>query len=804
MTSNSNDLEARALTLAEQALGKPASTAEQFILTRTEDNSPLRARALQLLSAAQSDDEHSVLTGGGAQMLSDMAEPDRIGNYAIEREIGRGGMGVVYLGRRTDTDFDHEAAIKVVTAGTRTPKLSERLRSERRLLARLKHPHIAQFYDGDETEDGRPYFIMEYVKGDQLHKHLTENAFTLGQRLTIFTEICSAVAYAHRNLVIHRDLSLANILVSEDGTAKVIDFGISHSFVEHEDGGEDNSLMRMTMTKGYTAPERVRGNPATTLSDIYSLGIVFEKLTNQIDAPRKSDLTAIAKKARAELPEERYQSVEEILIDLRDYNEGKAVAAANDGWRYEAARFIGRRKLAVGAGAFAALCAIAASIIFAGLFVRAQTARHQAEVATLEAEQRFGEVRELASFLLYDVNARLINLDGAAELSRDVLTKSNQFLDTLAQTENAPLDVRTQAAEGYAHLAKIYSGESVVNLGDPESAARNYDKSISLFDSLYTENKEDLTVIRAYSAALSSQAIYYFIALEDSERAIQATKKGRELLRSISPQDENYQISDTINLIRLARIEAESYAWLENPEEGISILADAVQVLDLGIEKDPNNLDLLNAKANVLSSIGSIKSFFEEDSEKWIASGIDDITDAIVLRRQLLSIEPTNVTYKFNLIHALERQAQNYALLGDHQNALSGYSQAKDLAQDQVRTDPANYEAQRSLLAAMSGRAEHLVETGEHDEAVAEIDAAFERRQEQHLQHPENPGRMFDLLTTLEARTRIYKKTDHPKLCTAFQEYKSLYKKREQLGYNGDFEISNFDEIQNDIDSQCP
>ncbi|MEQ8936939.1 MAG: serine/threonine-protein kinase, partial [Amphiplicatus sp.] len=226
MTSRADDLDAAALTLLDEAFAAPAEERRAIIIEKTEANPDLRERTLALFETAFDDD--APITGGGLRILDETLAPDIVGNYKIEREIGRGGMGAVYLGRRIAGDFDHAAAIKLVRLTGRSKVFSDRLRSERRLLAQLKHPNIAQLHDGGETEDGAPYFIMEYVDGAPLYDYLRTHEVDLSERLRIFAEICNAIAYAHRNLVIHRDLSPANVLISRDGAVKLIDFGISH------------------------------------------------------------------------------------------------------------------------------------------------------------------------------------------------------------------------------------------------------------------------------------------------------------------------------------------------------------------------------------------------------------------------------------------------------------------------------------------------------------------------------------------------------------------------------------------------
>ncbi len=211
------------IALVEQALDVAPSERETFIHRQTAGRPALTARALNMLTHIDSDDNGQAFTGRGLNKLLGFAMPERIGNYQILGEIGRGGMGIVYRARRVDADFEHEAAIKLVSLNNKSSSFMERLRSERRLLARLKHPNIAQFYDGGELENGAPFFIMELVDGVPLYRYLQMASPDFATRLALFEQICGAISYAHTNTIVHRDLSPGNILINKSGIVKVID-----------------------------------------------------------------------------------------------------------------------------------------------------------------------------------------------------------------------------------------------------------------------------------------------------------------------------------------------------------------------------------------------------------------------------------------------------------------------------------------------------------------------------------------------------------------------------------------------------
>ena len=199
----------------------------------------------------------------------------RIGVYQIVEEIGRGGMGEVYRAVRADGQFDKKVAIKLVRIGLDTAAVLERFRHERQILASLDHPNIARLYDGGTTEDGVPYLVMELIEGTPIDQYCDEHGLAVRERLLLFTQVCAAVQYAHQRLVIHRDIKPGNILVTAEGVPKLLDFGIAK--ILDPSAGAETTLLR-PMTPEYASPEQIRGDPITTATDVYSLGVVLYRL----------------------------------------------------------------------------------------------------------------------------------------------------------------------------------------------------------------------------------------------------------------------------------------------------------------------------------------------------------------------------------------------------------------------------------------------------------------------------------------------------------------------------------------------
>ena len=347
--------------------------------------------------------------------------------YRIVQLIAEGGMGEVYLAE--DPELHRKVAIKLIK-GLATKEIMRRFHSERQILANLKHPYIAQLYEAGASADGVPFFVMEYVEGQPINEFISSEGCGLIERLTLFRTVCSAVSYAHQNLIIHRDLKPSNILVTGDGQPKLLDFGIAKLLQQEEGEAETTQTMFRALTPQYASPEQVKGEPISTASDVYSLGVLlYELLTNQrpyklksntaaeinrviceqeptrpsaarvspesgagSQAPSASlkskiqnlkslrgDLDNIILKALRKEPERRYASVEQFSEDIRRHLEGLPVNARKDTFGYRTSKFIQRNRIATAAAAIILLTLVVGIIATATQLSRARRERARAE-----------------------------------------------------------------------------------------------------------------------------------------------------------------------------------------------------------------------------------------------------------------------------------------------------------------------------------------------------------------------------------------------------------------------------------------
>ena len=468
-------LEREALKLFEVMLDVPEAKRDAWIAAQTQGRPDLASRLQAIRRAA---DGAMLRTGVAADTLDAGEEemPERVGAYRVVTRIGRGGMGSVYRGERETGDFAHEAAIKIIKPGLLSEALVERFERERQTLARLRHPNIAQLHDGGATDSGSPYIIMEYVDGMPLLQWIDEHRAGPAERRRLFGDICAAVGVAHQNLIVHRDLTPSNVLVTHDGTVKLIDFGIART-AEALAAAEAPtptsgrpSIESLSLTPGYAAPERLTGAEVTTAADIYSLGRLLEQVMPEDGDP---ELRAIIARATADAPGDRYATAEALRADVDAWGANLPVAAMGGGRAYVARKFVQRHRIGVTAAA-------AALLMIAAAFAATWHAYSVAERARAAETTRFDQLRDLARYMLFDLNDRLERVIGNTEARVELTQKAQAYLSALTASPGIEDDLRLEAAEGFIKLARIQGVPGEPNFGEKEQARTNLDAAEKL------------------------------------------------------------------------------------------------------------------------------------------------------------------------------------------------------------------------------------------------------------------------------------------------------------------------------------
>ena len=398
--------------LFEQTVGLAATEREQFLAEHCSD--PNLRRELELLLAhdqgAETFLQRAVSEEASALQTFVLTPGQRLGPYRVLSIIGRGGMGLVYLAERADGKFEQRVAIKVLQCGVDPSWINDRTQQECRILASLEHPNIARVLDADVSHDGLPYFVMEYVDGLPLDRYCERHHLSFRHRLRLLLPLCDALHLAHQKLIVHRDLKPDNILVTEPGVPKLLDFGIAKVLGEVPVSPQ-NTITRI-LTPEYASPEQARGEPVTTATDIYSLGGVLYKLLTgstphqtkdrgplemvraiceeEVRRPSElrpelaGDIDSILLKALHTDPQQRYRSVDQFAADLQSWLAGRPVLAVPPSLAYRARKFGRRHRVAL-----ATVSAVTLALVVAAVVSIREGIRANRETAVAEAVNEF-------------------------------------------------------------------------------------------------------------------------------------------------------------------------------------------------------------------------------------------------------------------------------------------------------------------------------------------------------------------------------------------------------------------------------
>jgi len=698
-----------------------------------------------------------------APRIDDSMKGQSVGPYRIVEEVGRGGMGRVYRAVRDDGTFTHEVAIKIVQpdAAAISPETLPRFRRERQLLAMLNHPNIASILDGGTLLDGRPYYVMEFVEGEPVTKYVFSNELPLEQRLTLFQSICEAVTHAHQRLIIHRDLKPANIMVRNDGTVKLLDFGIAKIFQPDSDAGADLSITQASspraLTPSYAAPEQFRRDAVTTATDIYALGLILyelltgrraqqttssnlaeieravcevapPKLSDTIPGPGgiqpakrlRGDLESIVSKAIHKDPAERYATVSQLSEDIQRYRNGYPVHSRPRNSWYAFKSYVKRNRLIVASGVITVLSLVA------GMSV----AIYQAQRAKVHAEA----VRGLAKSLLNEINPALLEVPGTTKARHLLVKRSVEYLDRITAAAGNDENLLRETAEAYEQIATLQGNRNKSNLGDYPGAMESFRKALAIRDRIETfapslENKTWIALISAEASRVYPNSPE---ALEMARRSVAIGEKVRD--------DNNRRIAHVYpnTLFGLGYL----LTVQERADEAITQFAKAREIF-VAIKRRPNALALCDR----YTGINMLMLGRTYESQHYFRRA-ETIEAAFV---------QSNNTPRAQMDHSYNHQgiAESLAVAGKWDEALPFMEKAHATRVQLAAKDPSDTRTTTGLADSLEVLAFIHAGLKRRAEALAGIEKAIQAREQIAAKSPDSPEDQYELARVYMRAGRI-------------------------------------------------
>lgn len=674
-----------------------------------------------------------------------------IGPYHILRQISQGGMGAVYLAERNDAEFNQRVAIKLVKRGMDTDFVMSRFRDERQILAALDHPSIARLLDGGTTSDGRPYIVMEYIKGKPITQYADEQRLSTVERLRLFKEVCAAVHYAHQNLVIHRDIKPLNILVTDDGRLKLLDFGIA-KLLNPEIAGhslEATAVGIRLMTPEYASPEQVKGESITTTSDVYALGVLlYELLTGhqpyrfsdgtpeeiarvvceeeplkpsvalgrietyspadggaavvltpeavsrtREGSPDKlrrqlaGDLDNIVLMAMRKEPARRYASVDQLASDIDRHLEGRPVTARRDTLAYRASKFVKRHRAGV----------IATLLILVALIVGTVTTLQQ----RARAEQRSKEVRQLVSSFLI-VQEGLKDVPGSTSSREQIAKHVLESLDKLASEAGHDTQPQRELATAYQQVGDVQGNPYENNLGDREGALASYQKALAIHQKLVeqaplnVEDRRGLAVIYLRIGQLS-------FAMGNTQQSVEASQQGIGIAEQLHANGQ-LDLATSRALPNGYRTYAYALSRRGNPKAALDSASKGQALFEKLAAAYPDDVQVQRD----LTAVISIVAYTRADLGEY-AAALEIYRGLLVDKERLAAANPDKLSYQTALAPDYLNIGNVELLAGDASAAAESFRKMLEIAERAAAADPTNVRARNLVAIAQVRRGRALV-----------------------------------------------------------------------------------------------
>jgi len=733
--------------LFDAALSLPPAQREPHVRASGAP-SQVQREVLSLLAHAT---EHS---GGAPAFLQSPAPLDdraapvrrarpglRLNGWTLESLLGAGGMGEVWLARRSDGAYDGEAAIKLLKPGMDSAAVLRRFAQERQALARLDHPHIARLFDAGLDAQGCPFVVMERVQGRSLDAACA--GLPLEARLALFLQLADAVAHAHRHLLVHRDLKPGNVMVTEQGQVKLLDFGIAKALDPLESTDLDRSQVgERPLTPGYASPEQLRGEPVSTATDVYSLGVLLyllltgrrpygrdatdaaamaraalneaPSLPSSLPSPGpqdpawpalrerlKGDLDNMLLKALEKDPARRYATVDQFAADLRAFLQGRPVSARPQTMAYLMARFVSRNRLAVALACVALLSLVGG---LAGTLWQMRVAQH----AQARAEHRFAQLRELSRQMVFRYHDDIAELPGSLATREALLKDALGYLDGLAEELGPELHrnprLAQELAESYSRIASLQGDGFSPSQEQLDASQRNVDKAIALQAHYIDALAQDGDALRIAAEMYQGSAMLASRGgrLADSVQALQQARGLNERALALQPDDAKTMaaVATIVGRIGLQQGGSPSQPQLGDLAAAGQTIAQAVALFDTLRARLPDQAELIHeaAWAHQLLANWALLS-----GDANVARREADLM--LALRDAALRLQPENGNLRYQRALALAAAGRIHGELGDAARGLQLFDDSFAALGEELKRDGRNQAARRDLVLLRFTRA---------------------------------------------------------------------------------------------------
>ena len=704
------------------------------------------------------------------------AAPVRVGAWKLVRRIGEGGMGAVWLAERVEGGFAQRAAVKLVKRGMDTDDVLRRFERERAALAALEHPGIARLYDGGSTGDGRPYLVMEYVEGLTLGEHVERHKRSLNERLELVARVCDAVDHAHERGLLHRDLKPQNVLVTADGTPKLLDFGIA-KVLSVSDEVSRTATERRILTPHYASPEQLRGEELRPSSDVFSLGVMLYELvegrrpfesTRTPDAEPSAltrstrllggDLATVLRKALQIEPHRRYPSAAMLADDLRRLVAGEPVLARPDTWTYRSAKFV-RRNRALVVATVLVIVGLSTGLVVAWVqYSQAEIARQTAEAdrlvadaarATAETEreaadlarQAAEEARKLADARLEGVvkvtasltntlTSRLATIDGILPQREAVLREMERQLIAIQAQAQGSQSIATELGWVRRDLANVIGQPHGTSSGRYDEARKIIIQALADLET-WLERPEVSDDLVACAAGLLSSRGEILIesgdpagSRADVERALEILRRqrGRSGMKSVLLSREFQALNALVSVERESR-DREAQARVT-----VEMLALGEESVRLFPESTTFRYTFSTALINQGSSELELGEF--EAARKSLERGVE-------LLRGLQKEDPQHSTYRRALGSGLYYLAEAHTSVADDVEAARLGSEALEIHEETVRREPADTHARDLLVNYAYSAGTKSLAAGDLETASRQLRRTLEAVEDRLVRQPE-------------------------------------------------------------------